>query len=700
MSNFLSNTPIEYLKGIGPRKGLLLKNELQIFTYNDLLNLFPNRYIDKSRYYKISEILTSQTEVQIIGKITFVNEIKKGRQSRLIAHLEDENQDTIELIWFRSTKWIKNKLKKNIDYVIFGNVTEFMHKKTISHPEIEPLKEHLESKKSSMQAIYPSTENLQKNNISSKQISKLLQTLILDIYKSLPEILSENILKKNKLLSRRKSIVNIHFPKSIELLERAKFRLKYEELFFIQLSLILKKQTNNSLKGFIFDKIGGSFNNFYKNHMGFELTDAQKKVLKEIRNDFRTGIHSNRLLQGDVGSGKTIVAFLCILMAIDNGFQGCIMAPTEVLASQHFESISEFCDKLELKCELLTGSTKTKKRREIDENLQNGNINILIGTHALIEEKVKFKNLGLAIIDEQHKFGVKQRAMLWRKNTTPPHILVMTATPIPRTLAMSLYGDINISTIDELPKNRKPIKTFHKTDKNRLNIFHFMESEIKKGRQIYVVYPLIEESKNMDFKDLMDGYESIIRHFPQPKYKISIVHGRMKSSDKEIEMNAFAKGETQIMVATTVIEVGVNVPNASVMIIESAERFGLSQLHQIRGRVGRGSNQSYCILVTKDKISSHAKIKINTMVRTNNGFDISEVDLKLRGSGNIDGTAQSGISKLKIANIIDDVDILSKAREDVIEMLNNDPNLMKNENENIKKYYAKIKSKNSWGKIS
>ena len=570
------------------------------------------------------------------------------------------------------------------------------------HPETELLSEHEKGIKISMQPIYPSTEKLSNKGITNRVISKLIQQLFLESKGRFSESLSDKLLYELKLSSKSEALLNIHFPKNQELLAKAQFRLKFEELFYIQLQLISKKMLRKQkIKGFNFDQVGELFNEFYEEHLTFELTGAQKRVIKEIRGDLGSNAQMNRLLQGDVGSGKTIVAVMTMLLAIDNGYQACLMAPTEILANQHYTGVSKLLANIGVSCALLTGSVKKSARKPVHEQLENGELQILIGTHALLEDKVRFKNLGLAIVDEQHRFGVAQRSKLWHKNDFPPHILVMTATPIPRTLAMSLYGDLDISVIDELPPGRKPIKTVHRFDSNRLKVFRFIRDEIKKGRQIYMVYPLIQESEALDYKDLMDGYESIARDFPLPDYQISIVHGKMKPADKDYEMERFVKGETQIMVATTVIEVGVNVPNASVMIIESAERFGLSQLHQLRGRVGRGGDQSYCILMTSHKLSSEAKTRLQTMVRTNDGFEIAEVDLRLRGPGDIMGTQQSGILNLKIADIVKDNDILKTARYYAVQLLKEDPKLERPENLVVRHAYAQlVKHKNIWNYIS
>ncbi|KXO01351.1 ATP-dependent DNA helicase [Aequorivita aquimaris] len=699
-ANFLQ-TPIDYLKGVGPNRADLLKKELGIHTFQDLLNLFPNRYLDRTQYYKIAQLQQTNAEVQIIGKITHIKTVEQKRGKRLVATFMDET-GSMELVWFRGQKWIRENLKLNVPYVIFGKTNYFNGSFSMPHPEMELLEAHEKSIRSAMQPVYPSTEKLGNSGITNRVINSLMQQLFLESKNNFVETLSNTLLEQLKLVSKKEALFNIHFPKSQAHLARAQYRLKFEELFYIQLQLIRKNLIHKSkIKGYTFEKIGDNFNTFFSDHLPFKLTEAQKRVIKEIRNDLGSNAQMNRLLQGDVGSGKTIVALMSMLIALDNGFQACLMAPTEILSVQHYNSLFEMCKKLNTSIELLTGSTKTSKRREIHEKLENGELDILIGTHALLEDKVKFKNLGLAIVDEQHRFGVEQRSKLWHKNDYPPHVLVMTATPIPRTLAMSVYGDLDISVIDELPPGRKDIKTVHRFDANRLKVFRFIKDEISKGRQVYIVYPLIQESETMDYKDLMDGYESIVREFPLPEFQVSIVHGQMKPADKEYEMNRFIKGETQIMVATTVIEVGVNVPNASVMIIESAERFGLSQLHQLRGRVGRGAEQSYCILMTSHKLSADAKTRLETMVRTSDGFEIAEVDLKLRGPGDLMGTQQSGVLNLRIADIVKDSEILKIARSYAAQTLKADPNLASEENTPIKNTYAQLgKYRNIWNYIS
>ena len=694
-------TPIDYLKGVGPNRADLLRKELGVHTYQDLINLFPNRYIDRTQYYKINQLQRNNADVQVIGKITGFKEVAQKRGKRLVGTFQDDT-GTMELVWFRGQKWIRENLKLNTTYVAFGKTNWFSGKFSMAHPELELLDEHEQNMRSAMQPVYPSTEKLSNRGITNRMMSKIMQQLFIETKGRFTETLSDNLRSELKLINKDSALFNVHFPKTQDLLSRAQFRLKFEELFYIQLQLIIKNLIHKSkIKGFPFDQVGTHFNSFFKDHLPFELTNAQKRVLKEVRADLGSNAQMNRLLQGDVGSGKTIVAFMSILMALDNDFQACLMAPTEILSVQHFNGLQEWCNKLNIRIKLLTGSTKTSERRIIHEALENGELHLLIGTHALLEDKVKFKNLGLAVIDEQHRFGVAQRSKLWHKNTSPPHVLVMTATPIPRTLAMSVYGDLDISIIDELPPGRKAIKTVHRFDKNRLKVFRFIRDEIDKGRQIYIVYPLIQENEKMDYKDLMDGYESISRDFPMPKYQTSIVHGKMKPADKEYEMQRFIKGETQIMVATTVIEVGVNVPNASVMIVESAERFGLSQLHQLRGRVGRGAEQSYCILMTSHKLSSNSKTRLETMVGTNDGFEIAEVDLRLRGPGDIMGTQQSGVLNLKIADIIKDNDILQLARHHAKSILKIDPSLTLSENQVFLHTYKQLgKYKNIWNYIS
>lgn len=697
----LLQTPIEYLKGVGPSRGQLLRKELGIHTYADLLQFFPHRYIDRTRYYKINELREQPTEVQLVGKIIHIKTVEQKRGKRLVANFVDETGQ-MELVWFQGHKWIRENLPLNVPIVIFGRCQLFNHQFSMPHPEIELLSEHQQNLRGALQAMYRSTEALSNKGFTHRTFSKLVQQALLETRDLIAETLPEHLLNAWQLMPKKEAMLQVHFPRDNDGLSKAQFRLKFEELFYIQLQLISKNLIRkHKIKGHAFNQVGTYFNEFYQNHLPFDLTGAQKRVLKEIRNDMGQPAQMNRLLQGDVGSGKTIVAFMSMLLALDNGFQACLMAPTEILANQHYFGLSELADKMGISIKILTGSTKTAERKVIHEMLESGQLKILIGTHALLEDKVQFHNLGLAVIDEQHRFGVEQRSKLWKKNSIPPHVLVMTATPIPRTLAMSLYGDLDLSVIDELPLGRKPIQTVHRFDSNRLKVWKFMRDEIALGRQIYIVYPLIQESEKMDLKDLMDGYESISRDFPLPEYAISIVHGKMKPADKDAEMKRFAQGKTNIMVATTVIEVGVNVPNASVMIIENAERFGLSQLHQLRGRVGRGADQSYCILMTSHKLTADSKTRLETMCRTNDGFEIAEVDLKLRGPGDLMGTQQSGVLNLQIADLVKDRDILQLARHRAIEILKRDAPMELPEHSVLRKTYIELtKKKNLWNHIS
>ncbi len=703
MTEQVLKTPIEYLKGVGPQRADVLKKELNIFTYLALLQHYPFRYIDRTKFYKIRELNGDLPAVQIIGRILSIEILGQKNTKRLVAQLKDET-GVIELVWFQSIRWMEKIIRPGLVFIVFGKPSIYSGRISISHPEIEPYKANAITQGNlTLQPVYSSTEKLKQFSLDSKGIQCLQATLIDTVINEIEESLPDHLLKKHQLISKRKALYNIHFPADVPLLQEAKNRLKFEELFFIQLKLLKNKLLRTQkYKGNIFDKVGDKFNAFYSEKLPFELTDAQKRVIKEIRLDTQRGIQMNRLLQGDVGSGKTVVALMIMLLAIDNGFQACIMAPTEILANQHYHSIKELIGNTEgfVTVELLTGSTPKKKRRILHEQLENGSLNILIGTHALIEDVVQFQNLGLVVIDEQHRFGVEQRAKLWRKNSTPPHVLVMTATPIPRTLAMTLYGDLDISVINELPAGRKPIKTIHLYHSQRLRMFGFMREEIAKGRQIYIVYPLIKESEKLDLLYLEAGIEDISIEFPLPEYRISIVHGKLKPKDKEFEMQRFVKSETQIMVATTVIEVGVNVPNASVMIIENAERFGLSQLHQLRGRVGRGADQSFCILMSGNKLGNDAKLRLNTMVRTNDGFEISEIDLELRGPGNIEGTQQSGVLDLKLADLAHDQHILQQARQTVIDIFEKDPELKDESNQLLHDYFERKAGGISWDKIS
>lgn len=670
-----------------------------MFYYYDFIHHFPFRYVDKSNFTKVREAFGFNGPVQMKGKISSVTEVGAGRKKRLTATFIDDSGQ-VELVWFKGIKWVKPLIQKEATFIIYGKVTRFGKKYNIAHPEIEVFDP--ENVKSGLQPVYSSGEKLTSKGLHSKGLEKLMRVLVALSKDKIGETLSAEVIDQYRLMSREEALQQIHFPKSQEQLKRAQVRLKFEELFYMQLALIKQKLiSQRKIKGFVFSEIGAHFNTFYNNHLPFELTGAQKRVVKEIRKDTATGNQMNRLLQGDVGSGKTLVSVLSMLVALDNGFQATILAPTEILANQHFETVKELLDPMGVKVGLLTGSTKTAERKVLHEDLENGSLQILIGTHAILEDKVKFKNLGLAVIDEQHRFGVAQRGKLWLKNTHPPHILVMTATPIPRTLAMTFYGDLDISVIDELPPGRKPIKTLHYFDNKRLAVFQFLEDEIKKGRQVYIVYPLIEESEKLDYKDLMDGFESISRRFPKPRFQISIVHGRMKPADKDYEMNLFAKGKTQILVATTVIEVGVNVPNASVMVIESAEKFGLSTLHQLRGRVGRGAEQSYCVLMTGYKLSEDGKKRMETMVRTNDGFEIAEVDLRMRGPGDIMGTQQSGMLDLKIADLAKDNQLLNAARICATELLDEDSDLTNKRNFIIRaELQVQMKKRTNWSRIS
>jgi ATP-dependent DNA helicase RecG len=691
-----------YLPGVGPKRADLLKKELEIATVKDLLYYFPYKHIDRSKFFKIEQIKADMAYIQVKGRITGFSLQGQKYKQRLTAIFADET-GSLELLWFKGIKWIQQNLNTEKEYILFGKPGIFNNKINIVHPEIEELDIHEQKISAALQAVYSVPERLKKRYITSKVLEKLQQNAFAALGENIPESLPGYLLNSLKLLSLKQSLRQIHFPENNELLQKASFRLKFEELFYIQLHLLKQKNfRKEKYNGFIFKVVGTVFNKFYKQNLPFELTGAQKKVIKEIRKDLGSAKQMNRLLQGDVGSGKTLVALMVMLIAIDNGYQCSLMAPTEILAKQHFNSISKMLEALNLNIHLLTGSTKTKERKLIHSELIENKTHILIGTHALIEDTVKFFNLGLVIIDEQHRFGVAQRAKLWKKNTSPPHVLVMTATPIPRTLAMTLYGDLDVSVIDELPPGRKAIKTTHMFDSKRLRLFSFLKAQIKAGRQVYIVYPLIKESETLDYKDLEDGYESIERAFPAPEYTISVVHGQMKPTEKEKAMQLFVKGQAQIMVSTTVIEVGVDVANASVMVIESAEKFGLSQLHQLRGRVGRGAEQSWCILMSSYKLSHEARKRISTMVSTNDGFEIAEVDLKLRGPGDLEGTQQSGIAfDLKIANLAKDSQILEIARNKAIEVLKND-SMLKHPDNQILNNQLELKTmhKVNWGLIS
>jgi len=698
-------TGIEYVKGVGPSKAETLKKELSIYKIADMLNSFPFRYIDKTQFYKINELKTDGDIVQLRGKLVNLDKVRgKNGRYRLTGLLKDDT-GFIELIWFQNPKWLESSLITGEDYIVFGKVTVFGGKKNIPHPEMDLAKNKVaETASITYDPVYPSSEKLDRKGLDSKGRRKIIKSILgklkeTDVAENLPKY----IIKKLKLCSRWQAYHWIHFPASEQEKQLAINRIKFEEVFFLQLRMLLGKNIRKKkLVGAIFKKVGDNFLTFFNEKLKFELTGAQKRVIKEIRNNTATGVQMNRLLQGDVGSGKTVVGLMTMLLAIDNGFQACMMAPTQILAQQHYTGIQEMAEGLNIKISFLTGSIKSKKRREALEALANGETDIIIGTHALIEDSVVFKNLGLVIVDEQHRFGVAQRAKLWKKNkSVAPHVLVMTATPIPRTLAMTVYGDLDVSVIDEMPPGRKEIKTVHKRETARPSVIQFMHAEIEKGRQIYIVYPLIEESEKLDLENLNDGYERLLQYFPRPSFQISVVHGRMKASAKDYEMQRFVKGETQIMVATTVIEVGVNVPNASVMIIENTERFGLSQLHQLRGRVGRGSEQSFCILMSSNKISKEGKERISTMVRTNNGFEIAEADLRLRGPGDIEGTMQSGIANLRLTNIVQDMPVLTIARKYAELIIENDPDLSIPEHQELKKYYTEaIRQQKIWGRIS
>jgi ATP-dependent DNA helicase RecG len=701
MQDFL-DTNITYLSGVGPKRAEILNKETGIFTYRDLLYYFPYKYIDRTKFYKVAELDPDLPFVQVKGIIKGYYSEGRGQGKRLVADFQDET-GTIKLVWFKGLKWITGNYAPGVEFIVFGKPGVFNGIINIVHPEIEAVNKVAERISSALQAQYSTTEKLKNQFITSKTISKLTGTLLGQLKYRIPDSLPPYLVTRYNLMDLHDALNKIHFPANPDELEKSRFRLKFEELFYIQLNLLrFKIYRNIKLKGFVFSNVGDNFNNFYFKNLPFSLTEAQKRVMKEIRRDLGSGRQMNRLLQGDVGSGKTLVALMSMLIAIDNGYQACIMAPTEILASQHYQTISKLLTGIDLKICLLTGSSRKTSRKSIGESLLDNSLNILIGTHALLEENVQFNNLGLVIIDEQHRFGVAQRARLWQKNLNPPHILVMTATPIPRTLAMTLYGDLDVSVIDELPPGRVPIRTMHFTDAEKNKVFGFMRSQIAEKRQIYVVYPLIKESETMDYKDLEDGWDTISRAFPPPEYCISVVHGKMTSANKESSMKLFKDGYAHILIATTVIEVGVDIPNATVMIIESAERFGLSQLHQLRGRVGRGAEQSYCILMSSDKLSREAANRIEIMVKTNDGFEIAEKDLQLRGPGDIEGTQQSGIPfDLKIANLGKDGQIIEYVRHIAEEILTKDPLLEDNQNLILRNELKRLFSqKQSWSNIS
>jgi ATP-dependent DNA helicase RecG len=694
---------IQFLPGVGPKKAELLEKHLGITSYEDVLRHFPYRYIDRSKIFSISEVTTDVAFIQLKGRIENLRQDGPKNRQRLVATLTD-GTGYLELVWFKGVKWVKERIVKGAEYIVFGKPSFFNRKLTIAHPELEPADQEANILKAPLQPMYNTSEKMKDYFINSKAIQKIAANIFssvshTDFYETLPA----HVISKFNLPVLSEAFRSIHFPTHHGALQKARFRFKFEELFYIQLGLLrIHNERERKFNGFVFDTVGDCFNDFYNNNLTFELTHAQKRVIKEIRRNMGSGKQMNRLLQGDVGSGKTLVALMCMLIAIDNGFQAAIMAPTEILAHQHYETISSFLEGLDIEVYLLTGSTRKAQRNVIYDGIASGRAKILIGTHALIEDTVQFKNLGFVVIDEQHRFGVKQRAKLWQKNERLPHVLVMTATPIPRTLAMTVYGDLDVSVIDELPPGRKPIQTVHYTDSKRLRLFGFLKKEMGQGRQVYVVYPLIQESEKLDYKFLEDGYEALSREFPPPQYTISCVHGKMKNEEKEYAMKLFVSGKSQILVSTTVIEVGVNVPNASVMVIESAEKFGLSQLHQLRGRVGRGAYQSYCILMTSYKLTKEAKVRMNTMVATNDGFEIAEADLKLRGPGDIEGTQQSGVPfDLKIASLSQDGQILALARETARAILDDDPDLQKPENFVMVKQLKKIRGlKTDWSYIS
>jgi len=692
------DTKIEFLKSVGPARADLLNKELQIFTFGDLLQHYPFRHEDRTKFHQISDIDGAMSFIQLKGKLNHMEMVGHSRKKRLVASFSDHTGE-IELVWFKGAQWIVKRLEVGVEYVVFGKPSIFNRKLNIAHPEIEPISE-ANQKPKYLHPVYPSTEKLRTRFLDSKGIAKMQRILLSMAQTHILETLPESLRKQYKLVPKREAMVKIHFPANQFELQKAQYRLKFEELFYLQLRLIKQKLSRiEKFEGQVFNSTE-ILTKFYNENLPFSLTNAQKRVIKEVYRDLKSGKQMNRLIQGDVGSGKTIVSFLCMLVVIGNDAQVALMAPTEILADQHYQGLLPFARSLNIEIDILKGSSKTSRRRSIHQKLQDGSLKILVGTHALLEDKVQFQNLGLAVVDEQHRFGVAQRAKLWRKNQSVfPHILVMTATPIPRTLAMTLYGDLDVSVIDELPAGRKEIVTTHNFDSDRLKVFGFIRKQIASGRQVYIVYPLIEESEKLDLKHLSDGYEAVCRAFPE--YQVGILHGKMKADAKDFEMQRFVKNETKIMVATTVIEVGVNIPNASVMIIENAERFGLAQLHQLRGRVGRGADQSYCILMTSYKMSKESKQRINTMVSTNNGFDIAEVDLKLRGPGDLMGTQQSGILDLLIADLGKDSKILELARSAAQDVLKSDPNLDKPENSQIKQQVASKKSSSlNWSRIS
>jgi ATP-dependent DNA helicase RecG len=693
--------PIEYLKGVGPIKGDMLKKELQIFTFKDMLEHYPLRHIDKTQVTKIGNIAPGSDYVQVAGVLRELTLVGEGRGKRLVGYLKDDT-GIMELVWFQGINWVQKNLQEGHAYLVFGKLSYFMGKPQVSHPEIEPFVPEKAGGSAFLEPVYPSTEKLKVRGLNGRAMAKLTQQLLSQLRpQDLPENLPAPLIQQYRFIGHYEAIRNIHFPADAEAYNQAVRRLKFEELFVAQLRLnLIKSSRHRFSQGQLFSKVGDFFNTFYSQYLPFELTNAQKRVLKEIRKDMGSARQMNRLLQGDVGSGKTIVALLCMLLAADNGFQSCLMAPTEILAQQHYNGITELLKDMPVCVKLLTGSSGIKVRRQILQGCADGTVHILIGTHAIIEDKVVYQNLGFAVVDEQHKFGVAQRAKLWKKNTIPPHVLVMTATPIPRTLALTAYGDLDYSVMDELPPGRQPIQTIHRFENKRPQVMDFIREQITEGRQAYIIYPLIEESDKLDYENLMKGYEEVKSFFPEPKYWVSMVHGRQDAAQKETNMQRFVKGDTQIMVSTTVIEVGVNVPNASIMVIESAEKFGLSQLHQLRGRVGRGSEKSFCIFLTSFKISKEAKERLQIMVETNDGFKIAEKDLEIRGPGDIEGTKQSGLLNFKLANIVNDKAILEAARNAAETILDEDPDLKMAANLPLKTYLDQLKGKTAWSKIS
>lgn len=692
--------PLTEVNGIGPEKAALLASELKLFTIGDLLEYFPFRYNDRSRFYTVQEALEADIAVQIKGKLRNIREVK-AKKMRLEAEFFDET-GSIDLVWFAGLKWIKSGLKTDTEMVLYGKPSVFNRKVQISHPELNTLESFRQQTVSALQPVYNTTDKMKAKYLDSKGLERIIKPLLLNYYRSIPENLPDFLLHQLKMPSKSEAMLNVHLPQQAEMLRIARHRLAFEEFFYHQLQLgIQNKLHKMTYRGFVFERVGDYFMDFYTHYLPFKLTVAQQRVVREIRNDVGSGRHMNRLLQGDVGSGKTVVALMAMLLAIDNGFQCCLMAPTEILAAQHFQTLRELLGDMPVHIELLTGSVKKSERTAIHSHLKDGQLHILVGTHAVLEPDVIFKNLGFVVIDEQHRFGVQQRAILWKKNTSPPHVLIMSATPIPRTLAMTLYGDLDISIIDELPPGRKPVKTLHYFEEKRLRLFGFMKEQLRLGRQIYVVYPLIEESEKLDLANLEAGYFSLLNAFPRPEFQIGMVHGKQKPEEKNMAMELFKNGNTHILVSTTVIEVGVNVPNASVMVIENAERFGLSQLHQLRGRVGRGADQSYCILMTSFKLSQDARTRIKTMCETNDGFKIAEVDLNLRGPGELSGTRQSGVEDFKIADLVKDNHILLQARTIAQEVLEKDSELTQPQHQLIAAHLAELKrTRRNWGRIS